>query len=147
MECTSEMQDKLREMRYAFERDVVRKKGYKAFVLRGIITECVVCGEDFDKIRANQITCSPECRKMRANQRQMEYDTRVADERNERRRGRYADLNYVPSLDDCDTMTPDPWTNLMLAVLTSAHLDEDQEFLEDVGGVYMTAVKEATRNG
>ena len=133
----------LLEIRFAFDRDIVRRKGYKAFVLRGIITECSVCDKDFDRVRSNQVTCSPECRRLRANQRQMKYDQKVEPERNEKRRDRYADLTYTPTLDDCTTMTPDPTTNLLLAILTSAHLDGDQEFLDDMGPVLMRAVKEA----
>jgi hypothetical protein len=73
----------------------------------------------------------------------MEYDQRVKDDKNQRRRDAYADMTYQPTLDECPTLTPNPWANIMLAVMTTAHLDEDQEFLDDVGVVYMNGAKEA----
>jgi hypothetical protein len=50
------------EMRYAFERDMVRRKGYRAFDSNaGIIRLCVECDGDFDRTSGNQVVCD-DCR-------------------------------------------------------------------------------------
>ncbi len=50
------------EMRYAFERDIVRRRGYQAFNGNaGIIRLCAECDDDFDRKSGNQIVC-PGCR-------------------------------------------------------------------------------------
>lgn len=127
---------KVLTLRHSFERDLVRHKGYGAFVLRGIIGLCLVCGEDFDKRRSNEITCSPECKRVRANERQKAYDTRVATERNEKRRTKYA--GYVPEKDG--VVTPDPYTNLMLAMVQNAADEGDTGWLEENQDVYTQAI-------
>lgn len=128
MVSTSDMQDKLRDMRFAFERDIVRRSG---LVLRGIIGLCEVCGEDFDKIRGNQKSCSnPDCKREMALRRQRKYDQGVATERNERRRVEYSG----------GERPADPWTNLMVAVVEQAAEDGDIGWLTQHKDIYTRAI-------
>ena len=56
------MEQTVQEMRYAFDRDLVRRKGRKAFDCNaGIIGLCVECEDDFDRVSGNQVVCE-NCR-------------------------------------------------------------------------------------
>ena len=128
MEFTSQMQDKLLDTRFAFERDLVRKKGRTAFTLCGIITECVICGDDFDRIRSNEITCSPQCKQVRHAERQSNYRSRNRERINESRRVRPPER------------PEEPWTNLMVSVLEQAKADGCNKYLDLFGEMYTEAI-------
>lgn len=130
MASTSEMQDKLLDIRFAFERDMVRRKGDQAFqTLRVIIGLCVVCGEDFDKTHYLQNTCSLVCRKERANQRQLEYWHKQGKENPSYQWGESEEERPV-----------DPMTNLMVAILEQAVKDGATDWLEANKELYTRAI-------
>lgn len=114
------------DMRCAFERDMVRRKGTKVFRKRGIIGLCEICGEDFDKVRGNQRVC-PECR---VEQRRTEIREAV-------RRGRASKKkNDERNTDD----VRDPWTRLMIAMLFNAKDEGDVEWAEDNRELFSLAI-------
>ena len=62
------------EMRHAFERDMARHGTWYTMEpeadKRAI---CLVCGDGFEKGVSNQVMCSPECGKIRRNEKQREW--------------------------------------------------------------------------
>ena len=100
-----------------------------------IIGECEICGEDYDKYRHSQRYCSPECRKEVKKRYEREYDARP--ERMERRRERIDD---VKTAGDAAFATPDPYTNLMLAIAQSAQGCDDNEWLKENADLYHSAI-------
>ena len=85
------------EMRHAFERDMVRRLGSKAFEQQPISeVVCAWCNEIFTRnigayrntgLRpANAITCSPECGRLNKNRKQREWHHIHGATRNAKRR-------------------------------------------------------------
>ena len=108
MVSTSEMQDKL-SLRFAFDRDLVRRHGYRAFRGNGGILElCSECDEDFDRKAPNQMRCN-NCRTEHGDTKSQTRE-RV---RRFRERNKYQTQNQQTIAQEQVT-TPDPYTNLML---------------------------------
>ena len=138
------MQDKLLDIRFAFERDMTRRGGLAYGGSEGRLTECVICEEDFDKKRSNEITCSPECKRLRANERQMKHDTKVRLQTRERVR-QYRQRNPYKTqnkkkIAGAVVTTPDPYTNLMLAVVQNAFFQEDSLWLLENEDTFTDAI-------
>ena len=96
---------------------------------------CAICGEDYDKYRHSQKYCSPACRARVKLEYDREYDARP--ERVARRRERIDD---VKTADDIAFATPDPYTNLMLAIAQSAQDAGDEEWLVENYDLYSSAI-------
>jgi hypothetical protein len=135
------------DMRYAFERDMVRKHGYKAFSSqRGIMGVCEACGDDFDKVRSNQRTCSrPECKrhltKMRARKHYKKHGEVVREKK------RNSDITQAKHIEatfrDLDQHDQD---NLVTALIKAACMraveEMDVEWIEECLPGAMAAVGE-----
>lgn len=110
-------------MRHAFERDLVRRRGWQAFRKQGIIGECEVCGNDFDKVVGNQKYC-PGCR-VTIRREQVRRDVRRHRENR---------------IDEPEDLPVDPWAHLMIAILQQAKAEGDQEFLDEFGELFQVAI-------
>ena len=132
MEYIRPPQDKLRETKFAFERDMVRRKGYGAFRKHDIMGLCERCTEIIEKRVSHQKYC-PECRVIVRREQTQEA---VAKHR----------VKNPPQTESMKKIaqervtTPDNWTNLMLAVLQQAKEDEAQEYLDEYGELYQVAI-------
>ena len=116
------------DMRFAFERDMVRHSGSVFTARDGIIGLCEVCGEDFDKVRSNQKVCSDQCRREKKRTYDLKYWNETgSDKRTERQ-------------EPTEVTTPDNWTNLMLAIAQQAAEEKDTEWLEKNKVLYTTAI-------
>lgn len=88
------------DIRFAFERDMVRKLGRKAFKQQPMPDiECVWCGEIFSRQigtvgasarPSNAITCSTECSRLNKNRKQREWHRKHGATRNSKRRAQRA---------------------------------------------------------
>ena len=135
MEYIRPPQDKLREMKYSFDRDRVRRQGYNAFnVKRGILLVlCEVCGEDYDQKRSNQKVCSePSCKRELASRRYKKwYDQNKEgfnEERKVKRAGPTGDQRAFTDLTD------EEQDNLITALIKAACMlaveEQDIEWIE-----------------
>lgn len=111
---------------------MVRRKGWGAFRKHGIIALCEVCGEDYERVRANQKYC-PDC-KIKVRRKQV---YRAVNKHRDNNPYETQDQKKVAQ----ETVsTPDPWTNLMLAVVQQADAEKDTEWLEENKEVYTRAI-------
>jgi hypothetical protein len=120
------------DMRFAFERDMVRRKGARAFRNAGILVLCVECEEDFDRRSGTHVVCD-NCKRDRV-RRQTRERVRKFRERNV-----YETQNQKKIAQE-ETVTDDGWTNLMIVILQGAHADGDQEFLDDFRETFELAI-------
>jgi hypothetical protein len=119
------------EMRYAFERDLVRKNGrYPSNA--GILVLCVECGEDFDRRSGTHVVCD-DCKPQRVREQTRE---RV---RKHRERNDYETQDQRIIAQEAPD-TPDGWTNLMIAVLQQAKADGDLDYLNNYRELYEVAI-------
>jgi hypothetical protein len=81
------MEQTVQEMRYAFERDMVRRLGWKAFKADGryAIMTCEDCGENVNRVTQNQKVC-PDCRVERVRGYKRNWKRRNAERLNSKRR-------------------------------------------------------------
>jgi hypothetical protein len=100
------------EMRFAFERDMVRRGTLpgKAWI-HGTMEECEVCGEPFEKTHWQMVTCSNECKLAKQRQVRLAWYHRNKPTEEEKEL-------------DTSNATGDPWLNLVLAI---AEGDEERE--------------------
>ena len=132
MEFTSEMQDKLIDMRFAFDRDLVRRMGYKAFGKHDIMGLCERCAKVIEKTVSHQKYC-PECRKI------VRREQVLAAVR-KHREGKTPQTESTKKIAQEEVITPDYWTNLMLALVQNAAAEGDEVWLEENKDIYTQAI-------
>ena len=125
MEFSSEM-----EMKFAFERDMVRRRGKVSNA--GIIVLCVECEEDFDRRSGTHVVCD-DCKAQRVRDQTRERVRRFRERNPYESQSRAAVTQKIAE-------TADPWTNVMLAVCQNAAEDGDTEWLEANKDVYTQAI-------
>ena len=126
------------EMRHAFDRDIVLRKGYKGFSPRPPgLWICQLCGEGFET-RAYHAKHCPDCRPIAL---------RIAKRRWWNKKGAGSDLRRssreeqkASKTGDLAFTTPNPWKNLMLAIVKNARDENDQEYLNEFGQLYRDAI-------
>ena len=124
------MQDKLLDIRFAFERDLIRH-GVR-LGNAGIIVLCVECEEDFDRKSGTHVVCD-DCKQDRVRRQTRDRVRRF------RERTPYKTQNQAKVAQE-ETTTPDPYTNLMLALVRNAADEMDGEWLETNEEVYTQAI-------
>ena len=126
------MLDAVRNMRFAFDRDMVRRRGQRAFRNAGILVLCVECESDFDRRSGTHVVCD-NCKKDRVRRQTRERVRRF------RERNPYETENQSKIAQE-EVVTPDNYTNLMIAVLQQAKEDGAQEYLDEFGELYQVAI-------
>lgn len=121
----------LLDMKHAFERDLVRRNG-RFPGNAGTIVLCVECGEDFDKRSGTHAVCD-NCKNDRV-RRQTRERVRKFRERNE------YETQSQKAIAQEEPGSPDPWTNLMIAVLQQARRDGAQDYLDEYRELYEVAI-------
>ena len=118
------------DIRYAFERDMVRRLGNKAFASNaGIIRECVECKQGFDRTVPNQVVCD-DCR--------VERVRRQTRERVRKHRAHKVEPRYEFTMVDRDNLV----AALIRACVVEAAQEGDIEWLEEFGEPYIAAIGE-----
>jgi hypothetical protein len=120
------------EMRHAFERDLVRRRGRNAFRKHDIMGLCERCIAVIEKTVSHQKYCE-DCRRIVRREQTLEAVRKHRD-------GKKAQTTSQKKITQEEVVTPDGYTNLMMAILQSAAEEGDQEYLDEFGEVYQVAI-------
>jgi hypothetical protein len=126
---TNTREDTILDYRFAFERDIARRRGKTDFIAVDPLGECELCGEDYDKKVPHAKYC-PACRKVMR---------RIRDKQEYNRGGRARKAQYWQ-----EHITVDPvkvehtWMNLAWVIVVKAFEECDTLWLREWGMEFLS---------